>query len=392
MLFSLALILLCGLGLDQLFRTLKLPGLLGMLLTGVILGPHILNLIDPNIMLISADLREIALIIILTRAGLALNIDDLKKVGRPAILMCFIPATLELGAITLFAPMLFDISTVEAAILGSVVAAVSPAVVVPKMLRLMDEEYGKDKSIPQLVMAAASVDDIYVIVLFTTFLGLYKGQTLNPLSLLTVPSSIVIGLAMGIIVGFIMVQIFKRIHMRDTVKMLLIFCISFLFITLEEAVKGVIPVSGLLAIMAFSGTILETYEGLAKRLSSKFSKLWVGAEIFLFVLVGAEVDITTLSGAGFVMALIIIIGLVFRMCGVGLCLIKTQLNKKERVFCAISYLPKATVQAAIGAIPLAQGVKSGNLILTVAVLAIFITAPIGAIGIEATHKKYLKKG
>ncbi|GMQ58718.1 cation:proton antiporter [Vallitalea sediminicola] len=389
MLFSLSLILILGFALSGILNKLNIPGLLGMILTGVILGPFVLNLISPEILDISSDLREIALIVILIRAGLSLNIRALKKVGKQAILMCFIPATFELVAVIVLAPIFFDISYIEAAIMGTVLAAVSPAVVVPRMINLMERGYGNDKSIPQLIMASSSVDDIYVIVLFTAFLGMYSGNGFDTSSLLSVPLSIILGLILGIMTGIVFIWIVKRLHMRDTVKVLIILSISFLFVTLESFVKPVVSISGLLAVMAFGGTISESYNVLAKRLMTKFSKIWVGAEILLFVLVGAAVDIRYLAGAGLISILLVLFALVFRIFGVNICLLKSRLNKKERLFCSIAYLPKATVQAAIGAIPLQKGVESGNTILTVAVLAIIITAPLGAIGIDYTHKKFL---
>ena len=391
MLFSLSLILILGFSLSGIFNRLRLPGLLGMILTGIILGPYALNLISPDILDISSDLREIALIIILTRAGLNIDIKDLKKVGRPAILMCFVPALFEITAVTLLAPLFFNISYIEAAIMGSVLAAVSPAVIVPRMIHLIDSGYGKDKSIPQLIMAGASVDDIFVIVLFASFMGMYGGEGFNPTSLLLVPVSIISGMGLGIISGFIFVKVFKAIHVRDTVKVLIMLSIAFLFVSLEDFIKPYFPVSGLLAVMAFSATILSTYEVLAKRITGKFSKIWVAAEVLLFVLVGAAVDISYLKGAGVASIVFILSALVFRIVGVNVSLLGTSLDKKERIFCSIAYLPKATVQAAIGAVPLAAGVSSGNLILTVAVVAILISAPLGAIGVDNTYKKLLQK-
>ena len=389
MLLSLSLILIVGFSLSGIFNRLKLPGLMGMILTGILLGPYVLNWISNDILDISSELREIALIIILTRAGLAIDLADLKRVGRPAILMCFVPATFELVAIILLAPPLFGISVIEAAILGTVLAAVSPAVIVPRMLHLIDNGYGKDKSIPQLIMAGASVDDIYVIVLFTAFMGMYGGEGFNASTLLKVPISIALGIGLGIISGVIIVKVFKRLHVRDTVKVMVILSVAFLFVSLETFLKPYLPVSGLIAVMAMGATILETYEVLAKRLKGKFSKIWVGAEILLFVLVGAAVDIRYLGAAGLGAIALILVALIFRIIGVNLSLIKTPLKQKERLFCSIAYLPKATVQAAIGAIPLSAGVTSGHLILTIAVLAIMITAPIGAIGIDLTYKKFL---
>lgn len=391
MLFSLALIMFCGFALGGVMKKLHLPSLIGMILTGILLGPYVLNIISSSILSISSDLREIALIIILIRAGLSLDIQDLKKVGRPAVLMCFIPATFEVAAVIIFAPMFFNISYLDAAIMGSVLAAVSPAVIVPRMLQLMENGYGEKKSIPQLILAGASVDDIYVIVLFTSFIGMTQGQGFSSISLIRIPLSILLGAALGLLAGTLMVWLFKKIHMRDTVKVLLLLGISFLFVSLETAVKDYVPISGLLAVMALGITILKQYEVLAKRISGKYEKLWVGAELLLFALVGAAVDIRYLTGAGIMAIALILIALVFRIAGVFVCLLKTRLNKKERMFCAIAYLPKATVQAAIGGVPLSIGLNSGDLILTVAVLAILITAPIGAIGIDRTYKRLLNK-
>lgn len=391
MLFSLALILIIGFSLSGILNRLKIPGLLGMILTGILLGPYVLNLISPDILHISTDLRQIALIVILTRAGLSIDINDLKKVGRPAILMCFVPATFEIVATLILAPLLLHVSYIEAAIMGTVLAAVSPAVIVPRMLHLMESGYGKNKSIPQLIMAGASVDDIYVIVLFTSFLGMYKGDGFTASTLLTVPLSIITGLLLGVVSGLILVKLFKRIHIRDTIKVLILLSIAFLFVSLESFAKPYFPISGLLAVMALGGTILKTYEVLAKRLMGKFSKIWVGAEILLFVLVGAAVDISYLGNAGFNSVLLILGALLLRVIGVNVSLLKTKLNTKERLFCSIAYLPKATVQAAVGAIPLSAGVAAGNTILTVAVLAIMITAPLGAIGVDNSYKKLLTK-
>ncbi|MDF2594953.1 MAG: cdu [Clostridia bacterium] len=391
MLLSLALILIIGFVLSGVFQKLKLPGLLGMLMTGIFLGPYVLGLIDGEILNISSELRQMALIVILTRAGLALDIKDLKKVGRPAILMCFVPATCEILAIMVLAPLFFGMSYIEAAIMGAVLAAVSPAVIVPRMLRLMEGGYGKEKSIPQLIMAGASVDDIYVIILFTSFLSMYQGEGFDAKSLIHVPIAIVSGLVVGIIGGIILLKLFKKIHMRDTVKILMILSMAFLFVSAETFIQAYFPMSGLLAVMALGGTLLKGYEVLAKRLSGKFSKIWVGAEMLLFVLVGAAVDISYVGSVGLAAVLLIVCALIFRIAGVFLCLLKTKLSVKERLFCAIAYLPKATVQAAIGAIPLASGVKAGDTILAVAVLAIMITAPLGAIGVDVSYKKWLHR-
>jgi len=391
MLLSLALILLVGFSLSGVLNKLKVPGLLGMIITGVILGPYVLNLIDPTILAISSDLREIALIVILLRAGLSMDLKDLRKIGKPAILMCFIPASLEILTITILAPLLLGISYLEALIMGSVLAAVSPAVVVPRMIKLMDEGYGKDKSVPQLVMAGASVDDIYVIILFTAFIAMYQGAGFQAATLLSVPVSIISGILLGVMIGYILVKIFKAIHIRDTIKVLIILSVAFLMVGFQDMINTVLPISGLLAVMAMGGMILFKYPILAKRLTGKFAKIWVGAELILFVLVGAAVDISYLGDAGLNSVLLILVALCFRVLGVYLSLIMTKLNNKEKLFCAIAYLPKATVQAAIGALPLAAGVVSGHLILTVAVLAIMITAPLGAIGIDRSYKYLLTK-
>ena len=391
MLFSIALIFIIGFLCSQLFQLLRLPSLIGMMLTGILLGPFVLNLIDPSILAISPDLRQMALIVILIRAGLTLNLEDLKKVGRPALLMCFVPATFELITITLLAPLLFSISYIEAAIMGAVLAAVSPAVVVPRMITLMEEKKGTNKSIPQLILAGASVDDIYVIVLFTSFMGIEQGANFNALTLVSVPTSIIVGVVIGILTGLILVQLFKNLHMRDTVKVLLILSVSFLLVTLETAVESVLPMSGLLAVMALGATLLKKYAVLATRITGKFSKIWVGAEMLLFVLVGAEVNIQYITEVGLSAVWMILIALAFRMVGVFLSLMKTPLTPKERLFCAIAYTPKATVQAAIGSLPLAAGVGAGGIILAVAVLSILISAPMGAIGIDVTKNRLLTR-
>lgn len=392
MLTSLALIFLCGLLLGSIFQKIKLPPLLGMIITGIILGPHTLNLIDQSVLSISSDLRQIALIIILTRAGLNLDINSLKKVGRPAILMCFVPACFEIIGMVLLAPPLLGISILDALIMGTVVAAVSPAVIVPKMLKLIETGYGKDKSIPQMIMAGASVDNVFVIVLFTSFTGLAQGESFSPISLIQVPISIILGIGLGILIGILLGFFFKKVHMRDSIKVIIILSISFLLVTLENSLKGIVPISGLIAIMSIGISLQKIRSDASKRISTKFSKLWVAAELMLFVLVGATVDIKYAFSAG-IMAIVLIFGvLVFRMIGVLICLIKTKLNKKERLFCMISYCPKATVQAAIGSIPLTMGLSCGNIVLTVAVLSILITAPLGAFFIELLYKKLLKKG
>ncbi len=391
MLTSLAFIFLLGIVLGSIFEKLKLPSLLGMLLTGMILSPYALNLLDDSILSISGDLRQLALVVILTRAGLALNIEDLKKVGRPAVLMCFVPACFELVGVVVLAPVLLKVSVLEAAIIGTVLAAVSPAVVVPRMLKLMENGYGTKHSIPQLIMAGASVDDVFVIVLFTSFTSLANGGHISPSKFLQIPIAILAGITVGILIGLCLSKIFKVIHMRDSVKVIILLSTAFLLIALEKKLNGVFPISGLLAVMSMSATILKNYDILAKRLSLKFSQLWVGAEILLFVLVGATVDLQYALAAGFQVVLLVLGALIFRMLGVFCCLIRTRLDSKERLFCMIAYLPKATVQAAIGAIPLSMGLPCGQIVLTVAVLSILITAPLGAVGIDMTYTKLLKK-
>lgn len=391
MLTSIALIILMGLSLAFIFDKLKLPRLIGMILTGIILGPYMLNILDPTILNISSELRQIALVIILTRAGLALDIKDLKKVGRPAILMCFVPAVFEILGFIILGPKLLNLSFLDSAILGTVIAAVSPAIIVPRMIKLMDEGYGTKKSIPQLILAGASVDDIFVIVLFTSLTSLAKSESSFSLNvLLQIPISIILGILIRIVIGLILIKLFKVIHTRDSNKLLIFLSISFLFITLENSLKEYIPISGLLAVMSLGATIYKSNNDLSIRLSSKYSKLWAGAEIFLFVLVGATVNINYALNLGLVSVIIIIFALLFRILGVYLSLIKTNLNRKERFFTSLSYFPKATVQAAIGALPLSMGLSSGETILTVAVVSILVTAPLGAILIDNTYKKLLK--
>ena len=391
MLFSFALIFLSGIVLGSIFNRLKLPQLIGMLLTGIILGPYLLNLLDPKILSISADLRQIALIIILTRAGLNLDINDLKKVGRPAVLMCFLPATFEILGMIILAPKFLGLGLLDSAILGTVIAAVSPAVVVPKMLKLMEEAYGTDRSIPQLIMAGASVDDVFVIVLFTSFIGLASNGTFSMLNLIKIPTSIFFGIFIGFLCAILLIYLFKKIHMRDSLKVIIILNISFLLVTFEHSLTGIIGFSGLLAIMSMGAGIQGKNTILSKRLSIKYSKLWIAAEVMLFVLVGATVNIKYALGASIPAILLIMTVVVFRMAGVFLCLLGTLLSYKERLFCMIAYCPKATVQAAIGSIPLSMGLPSGNIILTVAVLSILITAPLGAFAIDISYKKLLKK-
>lgn len=391
MLLSIALILLVGMSMGWLCRKMKLPGLLGMLATGIVLGPYVLNLLDPNILGISAELRKIALIIILTRAGLGLDLSGLKKIGRPAVLMCFVPASFELFGMLLLAPKLIGLSILEAAVMGAVLAAVSPAVVVPRMVKLMDEGYGVKEGIPQLILAGASVDDVYVIVLFSTFTGMMQGTGASAIRFINIPVSILLGIAIGLGIGVLLACFFQKIHMRDTSKVLIILSISFLLVVLEDYLATPITFSALIAVM-FIGIGLQRKRGVvAKRLSAKYGKLWVAAEVFLFVLVGATVNIGYVGKVG-IKALIVIAGaLVFRMLGVLVCLLGTEIKGKERLFTMLAYTPKATVQAAIGGIPLSLGFACGESVLAVSVLAIVLTAPLGAFAIDLTYKKFLKK-
>lgn len=391
MLYSIALILLIGLLAGWLCKKVKLPSLLGMILTGILIGPYMLNLIDNSILGISADLRKIALIIILTRAGLTLQIADLKKVGRPAILMCFVPASFEILGMLLLAPKLFHLTTLEALIMGAVVAAVSPAVIVPKMIQLIEEGYGTEKSIPQMILAGASVDDVFVIVLFTAFTSLAKGEDISLINFINIPISILLGIGLGLIIGHLFAQFFKKFSIRDTIKTLIILSVSFILVTIEDILTLPITFSALIAIMFIGIGIQNHHKELALRLSKKYNKLWVGAEIMLFVLVGATVNISYTLSAGIFAILLIFGTLIFRMIGVLICLIRTNLTKKERLFCTFGYMPKATVQAAIGGIPLAMGLSCGELVLTVAVVAILVTAPLGAFLIDRTYKYYLSK-
>ena len=389
MLLSISLILILGMFMGWICQKIKLPSLLGMLITGIVLGPYVLNLLDDSILGISAELRKIALIIILTRAGLGLDLSGLKKIGRPAVLMCFVPASFELIGMILLAPKLMGLTVLEAAIMGAVLAAVSPAVVVPRMVKLMDEGYGVNEGIPQLILAGASVDDVYVIVLFSTFVGMMQGEGASILKFVNIPISIFLGIAIGLLIGVLLAYFFKKMHIRDTSKVLIILSISFLLVVMEDKLSTPITFSALIAIMFIGIGLQKKRETVAKRLSVKYGKLWVAAEVFLFVLVGATVNIGYLGKVG-VKALIVIIGaLVFRMFGVFVCLLGTSLKRKERLFTMLAYTPKATVQAAIGGIPLALGFTCGDLVLTVAVLAIVLTAPLGAFAIDLSYKKLL---
>ncbi len=391
MLLSISLILILGMFMGWICRKMKLPALLGMLITGIILGPYGLNLLDGSILGISAELRKIALIIILTRAGLGLDLSGLKKIGRPAVLMCFVPASFELLGMILLAPKLMGLSVLESAVMGAVLAAVSPAVVVPRMVKLMDEGYGVKEGIPQLILAGASVDDVYVIVLFSTFVGMMQGEGTSILKFVNIPVSIFFGIAIGLFLGVLLAYFFKKVHIRDTSKVLIILSISFLLVVIEDKLTTAITFSSLIAVMFIGIGLQKKREAVAKRLSVKYGKLWVAAEVFLFVLVGATVNIEYLGKIGAKAFVVIIGALIFRMFGVFVCLLGTSLQRKERLFAMMAYTPKATVQAAIGGIPLALGLACGDIVLTVAVLAIVFTAPLGAFAIDWSYKKLLNK-
>lgn len=391
MLLSIALILLVGMSMGWICRKIKLPSLLGMLITGIVLGPYVLNMLDIKLLGISADLRKIALIIILTRAGLGLDLTSLKKIGRPAVLMCFVPATFELAGMLLLAPRLMGMSLLEAAVMGAVLAAVSPAVVVPRMVKLMEEGYGVKEGIPQLILAGASVDDVYVIVLFSTFSGMMQGEGASVIRFVNIPVSIILGMIIGLTIGILLAFYFQKVHIRDTAKVLIILGISFLLAAAEDSLTTPVTFSALIAIMFIGVGLQRKREAVAKRLAVKYGKLWVAAEVFLFVLVGATVNIGYLGRVG-VRALLMIAGaLLFRMAGVWVCLLGTGLKTGEKAFTMLAYTPKATVQAAIGGIPLALGFACGDTVLTVAVLAIVLTAPLGAFAIDLSYRKLLTK-
>lgn len=397
MLTSLGLIFLSGLGLASICQRLRLPRIIGMLVCGIVLGPFVLNALDPSLLGISSELRQMALIIILIKAGLSLDLSDLKKVGRPAVLLSFLPASFEILGYFLFAPLFLGVSKIEAAVMGAVLGAVSPAVVVPRMLALMEEQYGTGKSIPQMILAGASCDDIFVIVLFSTFVGMARGGQADVLALINIPISIVLGVLLGAVAGyglslFLHAAYTKNHPIRNSVKVILILGLSFLLMAVESWAKGVVSVSGLLSVVSMACVLKrKSAVNVVKRLSEKFGKLWLAAEVVLFVLVGAAVDIRYTLGAGAAAVFMILTALVFRAAGVWLCLVKTPLSAKERLFCVIAYLPKATVQAAIGSVPLSLGLPCGNIVLSVAVLAILITAPLGALGMDISCKRLLEK-
>lgn len=391
MFFSLGIILLSALLAASLCKKLRMPPLIGMLAVGIAIGPYALDLIDGSILDISPELRKIALIIILTRAGLSLDLAALKRVGRPAVLMCFVPACFEILGMALLAPLFLHIRLMEALILGAVIGAVSPAVIVPKMLKLSEKGYGADKGIPQLLLAGASVDDVFVIVMFSTFTGLEKNGTFSAFSLATIPVSVMLGVAAGLGIGCLLGKLFERIHIRDTEKLLLFLCAAFFLVAFEDTFGEKVPFSALIAVMSIGVAVQKIRPMAAERLSARFNKLWVAAEIFLFVLVGACVNLPYAAKAGISTVILILLVLLFRMAGVFVCLIKTNLNLKERLFCMLAYTPKATVQAAIGGIPLALGLACGETVLTAAVIAILVTAPLGALLIDKTYKKLLDR-
>ncbi len=397
MLASLSLIFLVGLAMGAICQKLKMPRIIGMLVTGIVLGPYVLDFLDPSILSISSELRKLALIIILLKAGLSLDLKDLKKAGRPAILMSFVPATCEIAGYILFAPLLLGINRIEAAVMGAVLGAVSPAVVIPRMVMLMEEKYGTKKAIPQMIMAGASCDDIFVIVLFTTFLSMAQGGSADIIDFVNIPVSIVLGILLGAVTGYGLYLFFETSYahkhcVRNSTKVIIVLGFSMLLVSVEGWLEGKVSVSGLLAVVSMACVIkIKSTAFVSKRLSEKFGKLWIAAEVVLFVLVGAAVDIRYTLSAGIAAVFMIFIALIFRTVGVLICTIKTKLNMKERIFCVIAYLPKATVQAAIGSVPLAAGLACGKIILSVAVLAIIITAPLGALGIDNTYKKLLEK-
>lgn len=396
MLTSLALIFLAGLAMAALCSLLRLPRIIGMLFTGILLGPYVLGLLDPSILAISADLRQMALIIILIKAGLSLDLGDLRRVGRPSVLMSFLPASFEILAYILFAPMLLGITRLEAAVMGAVLGAVSPAVVVPRMVRLMEEGRGTREGVPQLILAGASCDDVFVIVLFSAFTGMAQGGSVNLAEFVGIPVSICTGILLGLAVGWLLCRFFdlawnRGLPVRSSMKVLIVLGISFLLVAAEDWLEGILPLSGLLAVMAMACALrLWGVSSVTDRLSEKFGKLWIAAEVLLFVLVGAAVDIRYTLQAGAAAVVMILLALCVRAVGVLLALAGTRLDWKERLFCVIAYLPKATVQAAIGSVPLAMGLPCGALVLSVAVLAILITAPLGAIGIDSTCRRLLR--
>ena len=397
MLFSFAVIVFGGFAAASLAQTLKMPRIIGMLAAGILVGPFMFDFIDNSVLGISSQLRQTALIIILIRAGLSLDLSDLKMVGRPAVMMSFLPACFEMTGYVIFAPLLFDISRTEAAVMGAVLSAVSPAVVVPRMIKLIDERYGTEKGIPQMILAGASCDDVFVIVLFSTFVTMAQGGSASIKGFADIPISIVLGVLLGALSGLVLYYLFETSFahgrkIRNSTKVIILIAASFLLMSAESYVKPYVALSGLLAVMSMACVIKRrSAVEVSSRLSEKFSKLWIAAEVLLFVLVGAAVDIRYTAEAGVSAVIMIFTALIFRAAGVYICMLGTKLNAKERAFCIVAYLPKATVQAAIGSVPLSLGLSCGKLVLSVAVLAILITAPLGAIGIDLLYKMCLKK-
>ncbi len=397
MLTSLALIFLIGLAMASICQRLKLPRIIGMLVTGIVLGPYVLDMLSPSILRISSELRQMALIIILIKAGLTLDLSDLKKVGRPAVMMSFVPACFEILAFILFAPGILGITRIEAAVMGAVLGAVSPAVVVPRMVQLMDQKYGTSQSVPQLILAGASCDDVFVIVLFSTFISMAQGGSAHVMDFLNIPISMILGVALGAFTGYLLSLFFETAYahkhcVRNSMKVIIVLGVSFTLMAIETWLKEIVSISGLLAIVSMACVLkIKCVAFVSKRLSEKFGKLWLAAEVILFVLVGAAVDIRYTMTAGAAAVVMILIALVIRAMGVFFCLLGTQLNRKERLFCIISYMPKATVQAAIGSVPLSMGLPCGKIVLSVAVLAILITAPLSALGMDMTYKKLLTR-
>ena len=397
MLTSLALVFLLGLAAAALCSWIGLPRIIGMLLTGILIGPYVLNWLDDSILSISSELRQMALIIILIKAGLSLNLSDLKKVGRPAVMMACVPASCEILAFFLLAPHILGINRIEAAVMGAVLGAVSPAVVVPRMVQLMEEKRGTGQGIPQMILAGASCDDIYVIVLFSTFSTMAQGGSAHLKDFINIPVSIILGIALGSVAGYLLSLFFETAYahshmVRNSLKVIVVMGVAFLLMSIETWLKPVVSVSGLLAVVSMACVLkLKCTASVSARLSQKFGKLWLAAEVLLFVLVGASVDIRYTLKAGPAALAMIFAALLIRTLGVSLCVTGTNLTWRERLFCSIAYLPKATVQAAIGSVPMAMGLSCGQIVLSVAVLGILITAPLGAIGMDCSYKKLLSR-
>ncbi|RJQ55441.1 MAG: sodium:proton antiporter [Nitrospiraceae bacterium] len=393
MAIGLALIIILGLLSDYLFRKIRLPGIIGMLFAGILAGPYVLNLIDPALITASSDFRMIALIVILLRAGLATKRETLNRVGRRAVLMGFVPAVFEVAMITCAAPLFFSMSVIEAAILGAAVASVSPAVVVPSMIKFIENKRGAKKGIPTLLLASSSLDNVFVIVIFSALIGMFEGKSTSVLTkLLEIPVSIILGIVSGVIIGFTLYKIFERFQPRATKKGLIVIGAAILFTWLEKTLKPFVAVSALSGVIAIGFIILEKSEPIAHKISQKLGKIWVFAEILLFVLVGTQVNIHVAWNAGLQGAAVIFLGLTARGIGSYVSLSGTDLNFREKIFCVVSYIPKATVQAAIGAVPLSVGVPSGEIILAVAILSILFTAPLGAAAMGVAGERFLEKG